>query len=94
MLASLLVCGLAVMAVACGGNRKTEEAKDGKISYSGEKTAGFIIGPEGGFSEKEIAKLSACGMSGQPVTLGKTILRTETAGLAALAMIMYEANQA
>ena len=49
-----------------------------------------IIGPEGGFSEKEIAKLSACGISVQPVTLGKTILRTETAGLAALAMIMYE----
>ncbi len=33
---------------------------------------------------------SACGISLQLVTLGKTILRTETAGLAALAMIMYE----
>lgn len=49
-----------------------------------------IIGPEGGFSEKEIAKLSAAAFRCSPVTLGKTILRTETAGLAALAMIMYE----
>lgn len=45
-----------------------------------------IIGPEGGFSdgEAEILKKYEC------VTLGKTILRTETAGMAALAMIMYE----
>ena len=48
----------------------------------------LIIGPEGGFSEGEIEKLKAAGAA--TVTLGKTILRTETAGLAALAMIMYE----
>lgn len=48
----------------------------------------LIIGPEGGFSEDEIEKLKAAGAA--TVTLGKTILRTETAGLAALAMIMYE----
>lgn len=48
----------------------------------------LIIGPEGGFSEGEIEKLKAAGAA--TVMLGKTILRTETAGLAALAMIMYE----
>lgn len=48
----------------------------------------LIIGPEGGFSEGEIEKLKAAGAA--TVTLGKTILRTETAGPAALAMIMYE----
>ena len=48
----------------------------------------LIIGPEGGFSEGEIEKLKAAGAA--TVTLGKTILRTETAGLAALAMIIYE----
>lgn len=48
----------------------------------------IIIGPEGGFSEAEAeaAKTAGC----QCVTLGKTILRTETAGMAALAMVMYE----
>lgn len=50
-----------------------------------------IIGPEGGFSEKEIEKLKeATNGTAELVSLGKTILRTETAGLAALAMIMYE----
>ena len=51
----------------------------------------LIIGPEGGFEEEEVEQIldefdrKACA-----VTLGKTILRTETAGPAALAMIMYE----
>ena len=47
-----------------------------------------IIGPEGGFSDSEADALKAVGAD--CVSLGKTILRTETAGPAALAMIMYE----
>jgi len=31
---SLFVCGLAMMAVACGGNKKTDETKDGKLTYT------------------------------------------------------------
>ena len=52
------------------------------------KSAAIIIGPEGGFGEREIAMLEEAGAV--TVTLGKTILRTETAGMAALAMVMYE----
>jgi 16S rRNA (uracil1498-N3)-methyltransferase len=48
----------------------------------------LIIGPEGGFSDKEVEHFREAGA--EVVTLGKTILRTETAGPAALAMIMYE----
>lgn len=48
-----------------------------------------IIGPEGGFAEEEIAKLRALPQSAEIVSLGRIILRTETAGMAALAMIMY-----
>ena len=48
----------------------------------------MIIGPEGGFSDGEAKAIVDAG--GQSVSLGKTILRTETAGMAALAMIMYE----
>lgn len=47
-----------------------------------------IIGPEGGFSEEEA--LAIIGAGGVSVSLGRRILRTETAGMAALAMIMYE----
>ncbi len=52
------------------------------------QTVAIIIGPEGGFSEKEATALK--GIGADSVTLGKTILRTETAGLAAIAMVMYE----
>ena len=52
------------------------------------KTVAFMIGPEGGFDKNEIEKIEACGIPA--VSLGKRILRTETAGEAVLAMVMYE----
>ena len=48
-----------------------------------------VIGPEGGFSEKDIAILEKI-PSVKKVSLGKRILRTETAGIAAVAMILYQ----
>lgn len=52
------------------------------------ETIAIIIGPEGGFSDKEALALNDFGA--ECVTLGKTTLRTETAGMVALAMTMYE----
>lgn len=52
------------------------------------KNIGVMIGPEGGFDELEIDKCIKTGVI--PVTLGPRILRTETAGIAALSMILYE----
>lgn len=52
----------------------------------GEDVAIFI-GPEGGFAEDEIEMAVKEGM--MPVTLGRRILRTETAGMAVLSIIMY-----
>lgn len=48
----------------------------------------IVIGPEGGFEESEILKLTEIGAS--IVTLGPRILRTETAGFTCLSLIMYE----
>lgn len=48
----------------------------------------ILIGPEGGFSEEEIALLNLENVN--IVTLGPRILRTETAGIATLAMVLYE----
>ena len=50
------------------------------------ETVAIVIGPEGGFSDSEAENLRKY----ECVSLGKTILRTETAGIAALAMTMYE----
>ncbi len=53
----------------------------------GQSVAVFI-GPEGGFEESEIREAMAAGMI--PITLGKRILRTETAGMTVLAWLMYQ----
>ena len=53
---------------------------------AGQSVAVFI-GPEGGFEEQEIQIAVEKGI--QPVTLGRRILRTETAGITVLAWIGY-----
>lgn len=50
-------------------------------------TVGIFIGPEGGYEEKEIEKAKEAG--GEIVSLGKRILRTETASIAALSICMF-----
>lgn len=52
----------------------------------GQRVAVFI-GPEGGFDDSEVE--AALSMGTKPVTLGRRILRTETAGLAVLSMLVY-----
>ncbi len=55
--------------------------------FRGE-SIGIFIGPEGGFSEEEISFAKERGISS--VTLGRRILRTETAGLVASVILLYE----
>ncbi len=67
--------------------------KDGKLADcipQGIETFGIIIGPEGGFDEVEVKKAESAGV--KRVTLGKRILRTETAGLIASALALYIAG--
>ena len=52
----------------------------------GQRVAIFV-GPEGGFDESEVE--AALSMGTKPMTLGRRILRTETAGLAILSMLVY-----
>ncbi len=57
-------------------------------SVENVETIGIFIGPEGGIAPEEFEVLTKNGA--KSVTLGRRILRTETAPLAMLAMIMYE----
>ena len=52
------------------------------------QTIGVVVGPEGGFAPEEIALVDEHATM-QRISLGRRILRTETAGLAALAMLVY-----
>ena len=48
---------------------------------------GIFIGPEGGFERSEVEAAMEAGAA--PVSLGKRILRTETAGMTALSVLMF-----
>jgi 16S rRNA (uracil1498-N3)-methyltransferase len=65
------------------GMQNTREIMNGLPKH---RTVGVFIGPEGGFEETEIDCAKQAGID--PITLGKRILRTETAGLAVLAMMV------
>lgn len=70
------------------GMEKTREILKG--IWSGDEVAVFI-GPEGGFEETEIEEAMKAQI--KPVTLGKRILRTETAGMTVLAFLLYQLEQ-
>ncbi|NLO88728.1 MAG: 16S rRNA (uracil(1498)-N(3))-methyltransferase [Clostridia bacterium] len=52
------------------------------------REAVLIIGPEGGFSQEEVERARKAGAV--PASLGPRILRSETAGIVALGILMYE----
>lgn len=59
-----------------------------KIKKEDIKKVAIIIGPEGGFEEREIEELKRKGSF--IITLGPRILRTETAGFTAVSLVSYE----
>ena len=65
-----------------------QELKKIDIKPDNNLKVGVIIGPEGGIDEKEVKNLISAGA--KPVTLGKRILRTETASITIVSNIMYE----
>lgn len=65
-----------------------EETKKIIKEVQGKKTVAIFIGPEGGFEDDEVAYAMESGI--KPITLGKRILRTETAGLTILSVLMFE----
>ena len=72
---------------------ENEQAVTLKMALSGKpyKTVSLLTGPEGGLEEKEVAQARDAGL--QVCTLGKRILRCETAPLCALSAVMYDAGE-
>ena len=64
-----------------------EDTKTALSQIKSGMSVGILIGPEGGFDEKEVELAFKNG--GKVVSLGKRILRTETAGLTTLSILMY-----
>lgn len=72
---------------------ENEQAVTLKMALSGKpyKTVSLLTGPEGGLEEKEVQQARDAGL--QVCTLGKRILRCETAPLCALSAVMYDAGE-
>ena len=68
--------------------RGMQETKEILGAIEPGQSVGIFIGPEGGFEEKEIE--AAIEGGAKPITLGRRILRTETAGLAILSVLMFQ----
>lgn len=68
-----------------------QHARDQVRAIHGSHSIGIFIGPEGGFEESEIEAAKAAGIT--PITLGRRILRTETAGLTMLSILMFELEE-
>lgn len=61
-----------------------------RLSFSSDDTIALVVGPEGGLSSSEVDELLACNENASLVSLGPSILRTETAGVVASALVLYE----
>ena len=55
------------------------------------QSVGIFIGPEGGFEREEVEQ--ALDKGAQAITLGRRILRTETAGMALLSVLMFQLEE-
>ncbi len=62
------------------------DTKDALSEIKSGMKIGIIIGPEGGFEDKEVE--DAVGIGGKTVSLGSRILRTETAAMTSVGMVM------
>ena len=67
-----------------------EDTKTALNEIKSGMSVGILIGPEGGFDDTEIESLEQIGA--KTVSLGKRILRTETASITALSMLMLYAE--
>jgi 16S rRNA (uracil1498-N3)-methyltransferase len=66
---------------------QTTRLRDVFAGHQAPESVGIVVGPEGGLAPEEVKQALACGYT--PVSLGKRILRTETAGLAMLSILQF-----
>lgn len=82
-------CDLKLIPYECAADM--EQTRQLLESVEAGMNVAVFIGPEGGFEEEEIRLAMEWGV--QPVTLGRRILRTETAGLCILSALMLRLEQ-
>ncbi len=81
---------LDVLLVPYESKNGMEDTKNALNEIKSGMSVGVLIGPEGGFDESEITQVLENG--GKVISLGKRILRTETAAITSVAMCMLHAE--
>lgn len=81
-------CATKIIAYECEDKKSLKAALKEAQAKGALTDLLLIIGPEGGISEAELETARAAGAV--PVSLGRRILRAETAGLVAISAIFYE----
>lgn len=71
-------------------NEKSRSVKDVLAGVAKGERVLLVVGPEGGFSEREVKEAVAAGA--KPATLGPRILRAETAAMLVCALAFYESG--
>ena len=71
--------------------RGIEKTREAIRAVKNGQTIGVFIGPEGGFDPREISLANDAGA--KVLTLGRRILRTETAAITALSVLMFELEE-
>lgn len=84
------VDGCDIKIIAYEGERSST-LKDALVGIRSGMGVAVAIGPEGGFSEEEIELALKKGF--KSVTLGKTVLKADTAAIAAASAVLFEAGE-
>jgi 16S rRNA (uracil1498-N3)-methyltransferase len=69
------------------GDARMHDIKLGEMKIDSGKNISLVIGPEGGLTDKELADIHRIG--GKIFVLGDTVLRMETAVIAALSVVLF-----
>lgn len=79
------------------GTARLEEALAAGLAQAGQlpedARVAVVVGPEGGLAQREVDALLACNPRASLVSLGPSILRTETAGIVAPALVLHELSR-
>ena len=70
-----------------------EAPQTAHIADPADARVGVVVGPEGGLTEREVDALLSCNPRASLVSLGPAVLRTETAGIVAPALVLHELSR-
>ena len=89
LLIAFASCALSLVCLGVGRFLGRRDPSRGETLAWGGRVA-VVVGPEGGLTPDEVDALLACNPRASLVSLGPSILRTETAGVVAPALVLYE----